>query len=64
MAVGGRGGRLPICDPHVLAIVFDGRRPVRVQDLGEAAPLGAAAGAAPGHDTDGERGTTGARGRR
>ncbi|MFD0410334.1 hypothetical protein [Kitasatospora sp. NPDC127116] len=29
-------GRLPICDPYGLAVVFDGQRPVRVEDLSDA----------------------------
>ncbi|MFE2728701.1 hypothetical protein [Kitasatospora sp. NPDC059327] len=34
-------GRLPICAPYGLAIVFDGHRPVRVEDLSEATDIDA-----------------------
>ncbi|MFJ9951290.1 hypothetical protein [Kitasatospora sp. NPDC091207] len=34
-------GRLPICDPYGLAVVFDGHRPVRIEDLSEAADVDA-----------------------
>ncbi|MET9401671.1 hypothetical protein [Kitasatospora sp. NPDC002965] len=32
-------GSLPVCDPYGLAVVFDGRRPVRVEDLSDAEPV-------------------------
>ncbi|MEO3977730.1 hypothetical protein [Streptomyces sp. CAU 1734] len=30
------GGRLPVCDPYGLAVVFIGQRPLRVEDLSDA----------------------------
>ncbi|MEU1290101.1 hypothetical protein [Kitasatospora sp. NPDC005856] len=45
-------GRLPICEPYGLSVVFDGRRPVRVEDLSEAT-----AGDAEGADDPGRQGT-------
>ncbi|MGW2871818.1 hypothetical protein [Kitasatospora sp. NPDC001225] len=32
-------GRLPICDPYGLAVVFDGQQPLRVEDLSDASPI-------------------------
>ncbi|MEU3573790.1 hypothetical protein AB0E96_36030 [Kitasatospora sp. NPDC036755] len=32
-------GRLPICDPYGLAVVFDGQRPLRVEDLSDATAM-------------------------
>jgi hypothetical protein len=32
-------GRLPICDPHGLAVFFDQRQPARVEDLSDAEPI-------------------------
>ncbi|WP_199440186.1 hypothetical protein [Umezawaea beigongshangensis] len=33
-------GELPVCDPYGLGVAFDRRRPVRVEDLNEAEPVG------------------------
>ncbi|MET8542530.1 hypothetical protein ABZW03_18015 [Kitasatospora sp. NPDC004799] len=48
-------GRLPICDPYGLAVVFDGQRPVRVEDLSDATALDDAAADGADGDDDPER---------